>query len=138
MLVCQSSDTTASNSSGFPALFGSLVSYSRFETSNQVGLQCANGRIGIKRRDQSSIGNQVIDATLANNLGSVDGGFFQGDTLGEVSVEYVEVGAVAQLGGHLLLGAGLVADQTDDQVLGVCRDLVDELELFIGFSRQEE
>lgn len=79
-----------------------------------VDLQCSDGRISIKRGNQSPVGNQVIDAALADDLGSVDGGLLQGGALGQVSVEDVEVGAVAQLGGYLLLGAGLVANQTDD------------------------
>lgn len=44
-------------------------------------------------------------------------------------MEDVDIGTVAQLCRHLLLGRSLVADQTDDWVLRVLRDLLDELEL---------
>lgn len=48
---------------------------------------------------------------------------------GEVGVEDVDVGRVAELGRHLVLGRGLVADQTDNEVLGLRGDLLDQLEL---------
>lgn len=54
--------------------------------------------------------------------------------LGEVCREDVDIGTVAQLCLCLLLGPNFVADQTDDQVVLVCRDLLEELEL--GWIRQ--
>ncbi len=68
---------------------------------------------------ESSIGNQVIDPALSNNLGSVGCGLLEAGMIGEVCMEDVDVGALAQLGRHLLLGRSLVADQTDDEVLRV-------------------
>lgn len=44
-------------------------------------------------------------------------------------MEDVDIGTVAQLLLDLLLGARLIADQADDQVLGVLRELLEELEL---------
>lgn len=44
-------------------------------------------------------------------------------------MEDVDIGTIAKLCRHLLLGRSLVADQTDDQVLQVLRDLLDKLEL---------
>lgn len=41
----------------------------------------------------------------------------------------VDVGAVAQLCRHLLVHRSLVANQTDDYVLWIFRNLIDELEL---------
>jgi len=90
--------------------------------------------IGVELGRESSVGNQVVDATLANNLGSVRSGLLQAGVAGEVSMEDVDIGTVAQLCHHLLLGASLVADQTDDQVLRVFRDVLNEPEL--GWIRQ--
>lgn len=44
-------------------------------------------------------------------------------------MEDVDVGRLAQLGCHLLFGGGLVADQTDDQVLRVFGDALEEAKL---------
>jgi hypothetical protein len=44
-------------------------------------------------------------------------------------MEDVDIGTVAKLRRCLLLGRCFVADQTDDQVLPVFRDLSEELEL---------
>ena len=44
-------------------------------------------------------------------------------------MEDVDIGTVAQLCRYLLLSCSFVADQTDDQVLLVFRDLPEELEL---------
>lgn len=41
-----------------------------------MDLQCANGRIGVECRYQSSVGNQVVDATIADDFGSIGGGLF--------------------------------------------------------------
>ena len=49
--------------------------------------------------------------------------------LGEVCVDDVDIGTVAQLSGCLLLGSGFVANQTNDQVVLVVRELLEELEL---------
>ena len=63
---------------------------------------------------ESSIGNQVVDTTLANNLGSAGSGLLQAGVAGEVCMEDVDIGAAPQLCRRLLLGRSLVADQTDD------------------------
>ena len=44
----------------------------------------------------------------------------------------MDIGTFAKLCCYLLLGCGFVADQTDDQVLLVFRDLFEELELDAG------
>jgi hypothetical protein len=53
----------------------------------------------------------------------------QAGIAGEICMEDVDVGTVAQLCRHFLLGRSLVADQTDDYVLRALRNLLDELEL---------
>ena len=78
---------------------------------------------------ESSIGNQVVDTTLANNLGRVGSGLLQASVAGEVCMEDVDIGTVAQFCRHLLLGASLVTGETDDQVLRVFRDVLYEPEL---------
>lgn len=49
--------------------------------------------------------------------------------LSEVCAENVDVGTVAQLSRNFLLGRSFVADQTNDQVLFVIRNLLEKLEL---------
>ena len=49
-------------------------------------------------------------------------------------MEDADIATVTQLCRNFLLGASLVADQTDDQVLGVFGEVLDELEL--GCIRQ--
>lgn len=83
-------------------------------SQSEKDLQCAEGVIGVKLGQESSIGNQVVDTTLADNLGSVGSGLLQAGVAGEVSMEDVDIATFAQLCRHLLLGCGLVADQTDD------------------------
>lgn len=58
-------------------------------------LQCADVIILVKQGYQSSISQQVVDATIANNLGRVVRGLLQGGMLGEVCVENVDIGTVA-------------------------------------------
>lgn len=41
----------------------------------------------------------------------------------------VDIGTITQLSGCLLLGSGFVANQTNDQVVLVVRELLEELEL---------
>jgi len=79
-----------------------------------VDLQCADRVIGVEEGRESSIGNQVVDTTLANNLGSVGSGLLQASVADEICMEDVDIRTVAQLCRHLLLGRSLVADQTDD------------------------
>jgi hypothetical protein len=102
----------------------------------EVDIQCANGIICIEEGQESSVGNEVVDATLANNLGSVDSGLLQAGVAGKVCVEDMDIGTVAQLRGYLFLGRSFVADQTDDEVLRVFGDLFDELELVWTKQRQ--
>lgn len=66
---------------------------------------------------ESSVGNQIVDATLANNLGSVDSGLLQAGVADKVSMKDVNIGTIAQLCYHLLLGRSLVTNQPDDCVL---------------------
>ena len=51
-------------------------------------------------------------------------------------MEDVDIGTVAQLCRHFLLGRSLVANQTDDYVFRVFRDLLDQLEL--GWIKQKQ
>jgi hypothetical protein len=53
----------------------------------------------------------------------------QAGVLGEVCVDDVDIETVAQLGRYLLLRSGFVANQTDNQVVLVVRELLEELEL---------
>lgn len=101
----------------------------------KINLQCADGVIGVELGRERAIGNQVVDATVANNRGSLGSGLLQAGVVGKVSMKDVDIGTVAQLFGHLFLGASLVADQTDDQVCRVFRDVLKEPEL--GCIRQE-
>jgi hypothetical protein len=80
-------------------------------------------------RHETGVSNQVVDTTVANDLGSLGGRLLQAGVIGEVSMEDVYVGAVAQLRSNLLLGRGLVTDKTDKQVVLVFRQLPEELEL---------
>ena len=43
----------------------------------------------------------------------------------------MDVGATAQLLRHLLFGSGLIANETDDSVVGVAGRLAKELELLV-------
>lgn len=80
-------------------------------------------------RHETGVSNQVVDTTVANDLGSLGGRLLQAGVIGEVSMEDVHIGAVAQLRSNLLLGRGLVTDKTDKQVVLVFRQLPEELEL---------
>lgn len=53
----------------------------------------------------------------------------QAGIVGEVSMDDVDVGTLAQLCCHLLFSGSLVADQTDDQVLRVFGDALEEPKL---------
>lgn len=94
-----------------------------------VGLHHVDGVIGVEERRESPVGNQVVDTAVADNLGSVGRGLLQAGVVGQVSMEDVDIGTATHLCRHLLLGRSLVADQTDDEVVRVLRDLPDELEL---------
>lgn len=80
--------------------------------------------------NQSAISNKIINATLTNNLGSVGCSLLQASITGEICVEDVNVGTVAEVCLHFRLRGSLVADQTNDQVLGVFRELLDKLKLY--------
>jgi hypothetical protein len=92
-------------------------------------IQCADRSVGIKLGHETGIGNQVVDATVANDLGRLGGRLLQAGVVGEVSMEDVYIGAVAQLRGNLLLGRSLVTDKTNDQVVLIFRQLPKEFEL---------
>ena len=53
----------------------------------------------------------------------------QAGIVGEISMDDVDVGTLAQLRCHLLFSGSLVADQTDDQVLRVFGDALEEPKL---------
>ena len=92
----------------------------------EVDLQFTNGRISVELGGETCVGDKVVNATLANNLGSVGSGLLQAGIVGEVSMDDVDVGTLAQLCCHLLFSGSLVADNTDDQVLRVFRDALEE------------
>jgi hypothetical protein len=69
--------------------------------SEKVNLQGANGVVNVKEGEISCIGNQVVDATLANNLGSIGSGLLEACVTGEVAMENVDIGTGPQLCRHL-------------------------------------
>ena len=95
----------------------------------ELHLQCANGSIGVQIGHQTSVSHQVVDATLDKDLSRVGSGLLQGVVLGKVCMEDVDIVTVTKLCHYLLLGGSFVADQTDNQVFLVFRDLPKELEL---------
>ncbi len=78
---------------------------------------------------ETCVADKVVNTSLANNFGSVGSGLLQGGIVGEVSMDDVDVGTLAQLCCHLLFSGRLVADQTDDQVLRVFGDAPEEAKL---------
>ena len=95
----------------------------------EVDLQFTNREISVELTDITCVADKVVNAMLAHNLGSVGSGLLQAGIVGEVSIEDVDVGTLAQLCCHLLFGGSLVADQTDDQVLRVFGDALEEAKL---------
>lgn len=75
---------------------------------------------------ETCVADKVVNATVANNLGSVGSGLLQAGIVGEVSMEDVDVGTLAQLCCNLLFSGSSIADQTDDQVLWVFGDALEE------------
>tara|TARA_R110002003_G_scaffold1926_6_gene23745 strand:+ start:892 stop:1137 length:246 start_codon:yes stop_codon:yes gene_type:complete len=72
--------------------------------------QFSNGVKGVEVRQESPVADEVVDATFANNLGSVGSGMLQAGVAGEVAMEDVDIGTFAKLCRYLLLGRSLVAD----------------------------
>lgn len=112
-------------------LFASVerISLTLDRNQREVGLQFTNREITVELGDETCVADKVVNATLAHNLGSVGSGLLQAGIVGEVSMEDVDVGTLAQLCCHLLFRGSLVADQTDDQVLRVFRDALEETKL---------
>lgn len=75
-------------------------------------------------------GNQVVhpDFTAEDSF-CVGSGLPDCLIFGEIGMEDVDIRAGPELLRHSLLGAGLVADKTDDGVVGVLGNLFEELEL---------
>ena len=92
----------------------------------EVDLQFTNRGISVELGGETCVADKVVNATLANNLGSLVRGLLQAVVVGEVSMEDVDVGTLAQFFRHLLFRGRLVADQTDDQVLLVFGDALEE------------
>lgn len=92
-------------------------------------LQFTNRGIRVELGGEGCVADQVVNATLAHNLGRVGSGLLQAGIVGEVCMEDVDIGPLAQLRCHLLFGGRLVADQTDDQVLRVFGDALEEAKL---------
>lgn len=81
-------------------------------------LQNANGIIRIEERIIGAIRDDVVELAT-HDLGGLFCSRLDGVVLGEVYVDDVNVGALAQLCGNLLLGGFLSANETDDQVVGI-------------------
>ena len=78
-----------------------------------MNLQCADGIESVKEGQKSSVGNQVVNTALANNLGSVGSSLLKAGMADEVCLEDVDIGTVSDLGSHLLVGRSFATDQTD-------------------------
>lgn len=92
-------------------------------------LQSSNGIISVQTRHNRSIGDKVIDTSFADNLGSISRGLLEGGVLGEVALKNVNIGRTSQLLSHSLLRRSLVANQTDDQIIGIFGELLDKFKL---------
>ena len=91
--------------------------------------QGTNGAEGVEQREVASACDQVVDATVTDDLRSFSKGLLQALVARKVASENVHVGAIAELCCNLLLGCAFVADETYDEVVWVLRCLSDELEL---------
>ena len=83
----------------------------------------------VEQRQISSIGNQVINATLANDVGGFRSSFLQAGMTGEISMDDSNVVPTLKLFCYLLLGCSLVSNQAEYQVLRILGQLLHELEL---------
>lgn len=77
-------------------------------------VQCPDSVKSVKGGNVGAVRDQVIDATIPNNLSCFASSIFQAGKLGEVALKDMNVGTLAQLCGHLFLGRSLIASQTDD------------------------
>ena len=91
------------------------IAFSTHQSGERGGddLQCANGSVVVQQGHKRSVSDQIVDASLSNDRGSVGSRLLETGVLGEVCMEDVNVGAVSQLGRDLFLGRHFVADQTN-------------------------
>lgn len=83
-------------------------------SQREVDLHFTNRSISVELGGETCVGDKVVNTTLANDLGSVGSGLLQALIVGEISMEDVDVGTLAQLCCHLLFSGSDIADQTDD------------------------
>ena len=60
-----------------------------------MDLQYADWVIGIEKGWEGSVGNQVVDSTLADDIGRVGSGLLQARVASEICMENMDIRAVA-------------------------------------------
>ena len=71
------------------------------------------------------IGNEIVDAVPTHNVFSICSGTLETGVAGEICMKDVDVGTTLQLCRvrHLLLRRGFIADETDDYIVRVFRQV---------------